>query len=192
MTLAEILQEVDIRVPNTVSRDTKVRWVNQIQKRLYRVFRYPPAYHEFQTVPQQADYPLPADCAEDQILDVLYDGKPIPHFAPGHRIPRQYAWTIYNGQLRIEPTPIAEDTVTIIYFPKYQDLVADTDTPQFPEEFHELLVVGCAARVAQASGESQLASALSNEFTAMVSEAMITFKPPYAPAAPANVLPWTR
>ena len=192
MTLEEILQEVDIRVSNTVSRDTKVRWVNQIQKRLYRVFRYPPSYYEFQTVPQQADYPLPADCAEDQILDIIYDGSSIPRFSPGHRIPGQYSWSIYAGFLRIQPTPIMAVPVTIVYVPKYTDLSNDEDVSKLPEDFHEILVVGCAARVAQASDNPQLASSLSQEFTQMVSEAMITFKPPYEPTAPANALPWTR
>lgn len=192
MTLEEILLDVDTRVPNTVSRDTKIRWINQLQRRLYRIFRYPPTTYQFQTVPQQTDYPLPFDVVEDQIIDVLLDGKALPRFAPGRRIPGQYAWTLYAGNLRIEPAPLSESTVELIYIPRYQDLVADTDEPGFPEDFHEMLVVGCASRVANAVGDRNLADSLSQEFTQMVSEAMILFRPPYEPAAPTTILPWTR
>jgi hypothetical protein len=81
---------------------------------------------------------------------------------------RQYAFMGYD-QIRLWPTPQdANDTLRIYYTQTPATLVYDTDVPpDIPSQWHWLITIGAAARLADAVGEDQnLSAALDAKYIA--------------------------
>lgn len=55
---------------------------------------------------------------------------------------------IYGGQLRFFPAAARATTVALRYYRTWADLVAPTDTPIFPDTWHDLLTEYAAAKIA--------------------------------------------
>lgn len=154
MTLDEILQDADVMAPNTLPVTTKIRWLNQIQRQIFRDYPVPEAVYPFYTEAETALYGLPDDMAEDRIQRVVvgeneYDYKSIQDEAVDNM------WTITAGHMLLHPTPLQQELVYVYYKPRPVDMTAeDMDSePGLPVDFHELLTYGVAARVARATGD---------------------------------------
>lgn len=77
---------------------------------------------------------------ERQRFSVLDD----PTAQPG-RIRKYGLWA---GQLRFFPPASQEETISLRYYKSWADMVGDTDTPPFPETWHDLLTDYAAAKLA--------------------------------------------
>lgn len=65
--------------------------------------------------------------------------------ATGH--PEYYS--MWKGELRFYPLPIATRSYTLRYYRSWSDLVDDTDVPILPETYHDLLINYGAGKLAQ-------------------------------------------
>jgi len=113
LTIQQILDDVDeIWVPNSLSPTQKVRWLNHIEKQLYREMDFPNDTERIYTTEDVAFYNLPSDCPADRIRHVvLSDGTneteyPYRALSVRTRGSESVWYTIYNDtQILINPTP---------------------------------------------------------------------------------------
>lgn len=158
MLLSEILDQVDTMVPNAITTSTKIQWINQIQNEMYRDFPVPEGVTVFDTVKDQPVYTLPSDCTEDRIRALLIDDEEYPFVPAADAYPgyKKFWTTVVTGDILLNPTPDAVYKGVLYYRPRPRQLTeADMNVkPMFPEDFHEMLVLGCAARVAKTKPET--------------------------------------
>jgi hypothetical protein len=172
LTLEEILKDVDTYVPNTISTEQKVRWINEIQKQLFRDYPVPDAVYQFETVPGLDYYDLPDDCSTDRITNLVIDEQEYDGLSLDSEETSFY-WIPVEGKLFIQPTPQDVMMGFIYYRPKPIELTSAnlSAIPNFPEDYHELLVFGCAARVAKAYQDVDLANNMVSDFNYLADKA---------------------
>lgn len=155
MLLQEILDAVDSYIPNALHNPLKIGFINQIQRQLYRDYPVPEATYRFVTDGFNQLIVLPSDCAEDRITKVVMDEEDLPYIplADSDQVSEtEEFWTIVDGVMLINPSGTADRIAYVYYRPRAFELSEDNlgEAPTFPEDFHELLVFGCAKRVALA------------------------------------------
>lgn len=73
-------------------------------------------------------------------------------------------WYFYGLTPKVFPKPNSAYTATLRYYKKPTLLSGDSDVPDLPSEFEELLVVGAAYRVLQAKDNYDQAAILQNKY----------------------------
>lgn len=73
-------------------------------------------------------------------------------------------WYYYADTIKVYPVPNAAYTLTLRYYKKPTILSSDSDVPDLPSEFEELLVVGAAYRVMQVKDNYDQAGILQNKY----------------------------
>ena len=172
MTLEEILQDVDLLVPNSIALDVKVRWMNQVQNQLFRDYDIAKAHHMFNLVIGEEFYPLPEDCSEDMIRAVVIEGNTYTFADPLDEIKDETYFT-YSGLLTIVPSPVKAGIGMLYYLRRPKEIneyVLDRE-PDFPSDYHEILSYGCAIRVARAEQNYSQLPILETEFARLRHEA---------------------
>ena len=172
MTLEELLQDVDLLVPNSIALDVKVRFMNQVQNQLFRDYDVAKSTYLFSITPGIELYPLPEDCPEDMVRAVVVDGVSYDLANTEDEIVNG-TYFIYSGLLTIVPSPEKEGTAMIYYLKrpkKINEAVLDRE-PDFPKDYHELLSYGCAIRVARIEQNYDQLAILESEFQRMRHEA---------------------
>lgn len=168
MNLQEILTTVDTMVPNNLSVGIKIQWLNHVQNHLFRDYPIPDTVFTFNTEIDQQIYTLPDDCPEDRITGLVIDGDTYPFVPPGvdyemdGYVRYNQFFTLVSGLLMIFPNPIQNGQAFIYYKPRPVQMkeTALTAIPTFPKDYHELLVLGCASRIAKAMGPEQVKLAM--------------------------------
>jgi hypothetical protein len=177
MTLQEILDDVDGRVANAVATSQKVKWINQIQRQLFREYPLPEAVDKFSTVSGVQFYPMPDKCVEGRITHLTVNGVEYLYQAHFEEAKSKF-WTIVAGQIMLYPIPDGAYDVLVYYKPRHNELSETrlTEIPNFPEDYHELLVLGCAKRVAQVQRDVDLANNFEADFRELSAKADKEFR----------------
>lgn len=179
MILSEILEQVDVLVPNSLPPHIKVGFLNQVQNQLYRDYPFSDVATNFNVLPGESFYPLPEDFVEDRSVNLVVNDRELPFvplFSPVGYEDTQPYWSIVQGSLFINPVPMKAGTAYLYYgkSPKQLDLT-DIEAETIPDlhpDFHELYVLGCCARVARASPETiPLVSMYESEFLRLAEKA---------------------
>lgn len=187
MIVSDLLEQVDAMVPNAFTAKLKITWMTHVQNQLFR--DYPPVeiMYSLSVIANRNTYPLPVDCVEDQIGKVVV-GATEYAYVPLESIPlegsgssinlstsKDYYWAVSSGQLVLYPTPTANGNGTIYYRPHPKALSADpaglATEPMFPLDYQELLVIGCASRVAKASNQLPLAQVFDADYIRLADNA---------------------
>lgn len=84
-------------------------------------------------------------------------------------------WYFYAETIRVYPEPDAAYTLTLRYYKKPTLLSADSDVPEIPSEFEELLVVGAAYRVLQVKDNYDQAAILENKYMELLQKLVMKF-----------------
>lgn len=150
MLLKEVLLDANLLVPNSISDTIKVHWLNEIQSQLYRDFGFPNTSHPFLTESGKNIYPLPTNCSRERITSVIV-GEDGYEYRTLEQNATEHCWTLINGDLFIRPTPNRERQAFLNYRPAPQKMRVDMQEiePEYPSDFHEVLVYGIAARIAR-------------------------------------------
>jgi hypothetical protein len=164
MNLEQILEDLDLLVPNSLSDEKKVSIVNQLQKQIYREFKFPKRYEE-QTVSGQVLYPLPVDCKPDQIHKVVVNDT-LLEFDRDNFDKLKYLWQIEDNQLKLSDEPKKPTTLEIYYNSSPNELTVDDMLvePDFPSDHHQVLVYGCAVQTAKREQQYDIANILQQDF----------------------------
>ena len=151
MTLQEIIDQIDINVPNSLPLSTKIGFVNRIIEEYYRDHPVPDAVYPFITVPGQDFYELPPNCPEDRITKIVVDEKTYAY--RDLRAPQTYfSWSIVAEHVQLYPRPERALDAFIFFRPRPEGMTeSDLNTiPGFAYDFQEMLVYGGSQRVAVA------------------------------------------
>lgn len=172
MLLKEIIADVDLIVPNSINDMTKVRWLNQVQRQVYRDYAFPDTSHAFTSEVGKSLYLIPDNCDRDRITGVVVSGKVYEYRSVTQDI-ADYCYTIVEEKLWIHPVPVKAEDAYLNYRPRPRDMRVDMQdaVPDFPEDFHELLVYGVALRVSRASQDYKLTRELEDTFILLEQEA---------------------
>lgn len=73
-------------------------------------------------------------------------------------------WYYYAETINVHPTPTDDYDVTLRYYKRPTELSGDSDVPEVPSEFEEILVVGAAYRVMQVKDNYDQAGILQNKY----------------------------
>lgn len=173
MKLSEIIEEIDLLVPNAFSVDRKLRWINQAQRQLFHDY---PTFLTKKEIPLSQGnntFPLPADCQQSRI-ETLLIGEWEYVFKEVEERTEHRTFTVTDNQVLVYPVPSENVTVYLYYKPTPIDLKeADLNSvPVFPEDFQELLVFGGAYRVAQRIQDYALSTELEVRFQNLSREAV--------------------
>lgn len=74
-------------------------------------------------------------------------------------------WTQYAGNILLSAPTDKEYTMTLYYIKKPKELLEDTDTPDIPSEFSELLVLGAFMRIQRRNEDFDLARETEAEYS---------------------------
>jgi hypothetical protein len=149
MKLSDLLEQVDVLVPNSLPNRMKIMFLNNIQRDIYREYPVPEATCVYTVTATSTLYELPDNCQEDAIRHVIVDGEEYTYQSDegdGHGD----FWTLVTGGLLVYPLPSEGTTITVIYRAHPKELTeADLDAiPGIPEDVHLLLVYAVAKFVA--------------------------------------------
>lgn len=178
MLLKEILFDANLLVPNSINDEIKVGWLNQIQRQLYRDFSFPDTSFAFLAEQGVNLYPIPENCSRERIT-ALTIGEEEYKYVTVDDTAKQNSWSIVDNMLWIYPTPQTSSQAYLNYRPRPDDMRLDMQDvePQFPVDFHEILVFGIAARIARAGQDATKAAEMNEQFMVLHDKAMKDLKP---------------
>lgn len=178
MKLSEILLDANLLVPNALNDEIKVRWLNQDQRQLYRDFGFPDVSHDFLTEPGVNLYFLPDDCSRERITSVIVNDMDYQYVTVDDEL-KERCWSIIEEKLWIYPIPSVEQQAYFNYRPRPSDMRIDMqdEEPTFPEDFHELLVLGIGIRIARSTQNVNKSMELQADFDRLLLNAKRSLRP---------------
>lgn len=150
--------DANLLVPNSINDAIKVRWLNEIQNQLYRDFAYPNTSHSFLAERGKNLYPIPSDCSRERITSLVV-GEYVYDYRTVDQDVTEHCWTLIEGHLFIHPTPNQDESAFLNYRPAPQEMRLDMQEvePEYPSDFHEVLVYGIATRIARSQQDTNKA-----------------------------------
>lgn len=178
LKLKEILLDVNLIIPNSISDEIKVRWLNETQRQMYRDFGFPDTSFAFEQQPNVELYPLPENCSRERIISVSVDGMEYEYVSMTEDV-RDRCWTIIDENIWFYPLPTVAKQVYVVYKPAPRDMRLDMQEiePDFPQDFHEILVYGIAYRVARSMQIIDLSERLQQQMYTLQEEAKRKLRP---------------
>lgn len=178
MKLHEILLDANLLVPNSINDETKVRWLNQDQRQLYREFGFPDVSEPFTAEVGVQLYHLPSNCSRERITSVIVDNREYRYVTLEDDVDGK-SWTIIEEKLWIHPAPTMDVQAYLNYRPRPNDMRVDMqeEEPEFPADFHEILVLGIGIRLARSKGDTNKAMELKLAYDGLVLDAKRHLKP---------------
>lgn len=185
--LSDIVTKVQQRVRDTNYSSTEIKnYINDAQNDIFNEFKLPQlqATQNYTLTINESDITngsgLPSDYVQAVNLVITADNyeRPLTYVdfreidrfdtdpddtdANPANVPDR--WYYYNDTIRVFPVPSSAFTVTLKYYKRPTELSSDSDVPQVPKEFEELLVLGAAYRVLQVKDNYDQAGILENSF----------------------------
>lgn len=77
-------------------------------------------------------------------------------------------WYLYEDTINVHPAPDQAYSVTLRFYKEPTELTADSDVPQIPSEFEELLVEGATWRVLQVKDQYDQAAIHENKYNELL------------------------
>jgi hypothetical protein len=164
MTVQEILDRILLLVDHELTNAQVVTQLNQLSLVLFRQMPVPDKFYRFTTTPTPF-YDLPDDCAEDRIRSVIIDDIEFEKVVPEDQNPPYRFCMVVAEKLYLSPNETDKDAY-LFYRPRHVTLSASslTDTPTFPEDYHDLLVYGAAKWIAGTQRDVDLVNNYQREF----------------------------
>jgi len=167
-TVQQLLNYVDT-YRNSYTTDMKVGWMDAVQRQIFQDVPHEALPYEFTTVAGFAFYPLPTDCDPLGVKQVVIETKPgsenyktLRYVAVESNERFSLSDEFYSIQantnlfLNPMPTEQTEGRKVILYYNKRPAALSAANlsaVPDLEEDFHELLVLGTKAKIAEARGE---------------------------------------
>lgn len=108
-------------------------------------------------------------------IDNIY---PDPDDTTAHAANVPHSWYYYAETIRVFPVPSSAYTVTLRYYKKPTELSSDSDVPEIPSEFEELLVTGAAYRIMQVKDNYDQAGVLQNKYDEILAKLVMRYSTP--------------
>lgn len=167
-TVQAILNNAD-KYRNSYSAADKVDWMDAVQREIFQDVPHEAVPYTFDTVDGFAFYPLPADCDPLGVKQVVIETKAGSEKYTTLRYVSveseerfsssdEFYSVQANQNLFLNPLPTSdtEGRKVYLYYNKRPETLSSTNLsaiPDLEEDFHELLVLGTKAKIAEARGE---------------------------------------
>lgn len=168
LTLQQIIEQADVRVPNVFTAADKVNWLNEVNKDFFDMVKIP-LVHTFTTVTNQSDYPLPNDVRGKNISIVKIGNGLYSSLLTDAPIPSMNYWTFNdtNNTLTLTPTPYRPVESFVRYYrigtTEFVSTVLSVN-PDAPPEYHHIYTLGLCERMAKAMNDGALAANYANDY----------------------------
>lgn len=173
MKVKEILEDADLLVPNALSQTHKIRYLNQIQKQLYRDFPGPLKSEAFQTAPGTSMYNI--SMQTDRVKSVFVNDQEYT-FKTTEDANVGYLYTFMDGELFIQPTPTEVLEGYVLYEGEPVGIVGLEEEISFLPDYHELFVLGLAQKLAMVVNDFKRAGEFEMRFRSLALEASIKLR----------------
>lgn len=149
MNLGEMIAEIDENYPNSLSNDSKVRKISNLQKKLFRTVVKRTVTQTINMIADLAQYTL--DFSPAKIREVLVEGKKYDYRQmEGDAL--SYFFYIEDNNLGIYPTPTETiaDGIIIFRYQEPENLSSGNLNviPDFDEDYHSVLIYGVCREMA--------------------------------------------
>lgn len=174
MDVQTIIKRIRMIVPcPDLTDDDIVETLNELERKIYRELTLPDKINRVSSTPTSPYYDLPSDCPEDRLQNVVIDGREYVKVAPNEENPPRYFCSVILGKLYIHPNPTDVKDVYLYYLPPYGTLSAAlaTQKPTMPEDYHSLLVYGCAQWIASLQRDVDMVNNMQTEYAALLTDA---------------------
>lgn len=170
MNLGQILERVDLLIDNDgISTEQKVTTINEVAKTLLRTIKLPDKKFEFTTT-DEGVYNIPDDVDEHKIRYVMIGNA---RYYPDMPVPYRY-FHVVAGKLYLYPN-VPNQQAVLYYQPKYIAVTDMEDEPNFPEDYHEILVYGLAKWIAGIQRDIDMVNNFQREFDDLVRQMEIEY-----------------
>lgn len=170
LTIQQIINEADIRVPNAFSTANKVDWLNQVNQEFFDVVKIP-AISTVSVTSGISGYPLSAGVRAKNINrvtvgNVYYRNIMFEQVNPGNNY-----WTFDDttNQINLYPTPNSSGNGVVRYNKINTTTFLSTDltkTPDAPDEYHWIYILGLCERIAKSMNDTILGNNYANDYKA--------------------------
>jgi len=184
LTLQQIVDMADNRVPNAETDATKVEYLDQLQRTLYSKFRFPQEMVKESTAADTAFYELPDYVEPGRILKVVLTdstGKNPQEYARKELFeqPTYFTYTIFEtgetNMIGFYPEPSETGRLIFITYEQGPNTLSSTDmttVPRFFKKYHMLFTYGLAAELAKIQLDIGLADNYDRDFNSLLREAV--------------------
>jgi hypothetical protein len=165
VTLEEILAEIDEKYPNGLSSDSKVRKINNLQRKLFRTVVKRTVVKTIDLLAGVYEYDpeiAPAKIREVLVNGIRYQNRQLE----GDGLSRFFY--IVNDNIVLYPTPDEDKTDGLLLF-HYQE-PADLSSssleaiPDFDEDYHDALVYGVCRELAEKDLRFDIANGFGEQY----------------------------
>lgn len=196
--LSDIVTRVQQRIRDTGYSSTEITsYINDAQRDIFNEYRFPfiQTTQPYTLAPNVSDITngsgLPVDYVQalnltltnvgtNQLLQYM-DIRQIDEFYPDPdnpvtnppSIPTK--WYVSGETIKVYPIPNSAYTLSLQYYKKPTTLSADSDVPEVPPEFEELLVLGASYRVLQVKDNYDQAGVLQNKFDEILQKLAVKY-----------------
>lgn len=169
MKLRDMLTEVGILVPSDIPLEVQISWMNQVQSSLYRYYGTGETPFNFIVQPTVSFYDLPINCIPERVRRLVVGNEEMEYIASdedNNFTPTTKFWTVFDKQIFMSPVPEIMQNATLYYLasPTALSINAIDDEATFPADFIELLILGCAIKVAIATKAADVLPTLQVQF----------------------------
>lgn len=161
LTLNEIIEEADIRVPNSFSTPEKIDWLNQVNQEFFDVVKIPDI-KTFAPTGSVSTFVLTSDVKAKNITKVrtnntIYKSMLYENVSPGHNY---FVYNDASNSITLTPAPKAGNGFVVYNKISTSNYTTSdlTDTPDAPSEYHWIYILGLAERIAKAMNDVTLAN----------------------------------
>lgn len=140
-TLDEILTDIDDRYANVFSQEQKIRWLNQVQRDVFREIALPEIL-QFKTVPGMSLYTETEGIDFDLIDSVTVDGNKYDLKGINDTLDTYSYINVKDKHMALYPKPEKVMDVYVYYKKRPKTLIDLTETPELKEDYQEILKHG--------------------------------------------------
>lgn len=172
LTIEEIIDEADVRVPNAFSEQEKIDWLNHINYDFFESVKIPKVV-VLTSVVDVTDYDVDAsdNCRERNITRVNAGNEFYQSMAYVEVNPKNNYFTFEDSTntLSLYPAPPLSDQDIIVRFNKvagttFTSVNKGSDTPDAPEEYHSVYILGLCEHIAKAMNDTVLGNNYANDY----------------------------
>ncbi|MCL6479073.1 MAG: hypothetical protein K6T65_11775 [Peptococcaceae bacterium] len=187
-TIQQLLDDIDLRYPNSLTIAQKLYWMNRIQKEIFQEAKHEAPPYYFTTVSGQSFYPLPSDCDPDDIIKFTIETKsgsndynPLTfrEFDSDEYVASTDEFcTVFNGNIYLNPQPTVSTAgrKVYVYYNKHPAELSESNlsaSPDLQEAYRDLLVFGVVRNIAQAMKNVEIANNYASEYNVLMRKLLV-------------------
>lgn len=172
MNVGQILERVELLINRDGLTDAQiVTQMNELSRKLFRKFPVPEEIYKFTTT-ETPYYMLPADCTEERIRCVVIDDIEYKKVSPDYENPPSNFCTVFVGSIYLNPNQAGKEAY-LFYGQRPIELSSDRldETPNFPEDYHDLYVYDAAKWIAGIQRDVDMRNNFQAEFDGIMVDA---------------------